>query len=169
MRRELNAKETQLINSLNGLAGKTVQEIQHNPGYCTVTVVLTDGSTLDIHAEECGFFDVEVLPRQETPTEPVLKLEEQNFMVVTDGDLERFLMKVYNLSKRPEIQAMQEYNNDQDDVFNVWKEELTKWDVERLVIFQSTGYVSYGLHTILIDLCNRGLIKEGRYLLRIGG
>lgn len=80
--------------------------------------------------------------------------------VVDYSDLEDFINEHYKSDY--EIVAANEWNNSSSYSFNVKKEELTDYDKEELADFKYCC-----IHIILLDLCNKGLIEEGDYLIKV--
>ena len=97
---------------------------------------------------------------------PELKKTEVKHYKVDYGDWDDFVQEVYGNS-RYEIVADEEANNDSCLEFTIKKEELHKYDADKLAKFKNGEYVSYMTRTLMTDLCNQGLIPEGKYLIKI--
>ena len=59
-------------------------------------------------------------------------------------------------------------NNDTDCAVDLKKEELPDYDVESLVDIVETGFFEdYQLQLVMTDLCNKGHIEEGSYVVTV--
>lgn len=83
-------------------------------------------------------------------------------------DLENFIKGVYG--QLYEICPCEEVGSSQYAAtynMTIKKEELSKYDLERLEEFKSTGKGMFILRIILIDLCNRNLLLPGEYVINV--
>ena len=61
----------------------------------------------------------------------------------------------------------EECSNDSQHEYEVEKEELDEYNIEKLNKFKETGKHLYLIRIILTDMCNNELIKEGTYLVDV--
>ena len=94
-----------------------------------------------------------------------LKYEEITYKQVEYHELEDLILHVYK--QEYNIAAREEKSNDISLTYNVKKEELHEYYVYKLEKFIKTGKGSYMLSSLLQDMCNRDIIKEGNYLIDI--
>jgi hypothetical protein len=88
------------------------------------------------------------------------KYQKITHRVVDYSDLEDFINEHYKSDY--EIVAANEWNNDTSYSINVEKEEFTEYEEEKLRDFNFCT-----IRIILLDLCNKGLIEEGDYLIKV--
>ncbi|QNK01751.1 hypothetical protein [Dyella telluris] len=63
---------------------------------------------------------------------------------------------------------MLESPNDTDYAHDVKREELDQWDEETIAeAVESGGFECYNLGIFLNDLCNKGILPEGHYVVRM--
>jgi len=94
-----------------------------------------------------------------------MKSKVETFIVVDYNDLNSFITKIYGIDF--EIVEDQEMSNDSCITIKVKKEKLLSGDIEELIKRKKDKYVIYILHTLLTDLVNKNLIKEGKYLIKV--
>lgn len=94
-----------------------------------------------------------------------LKFKRETLIVVDYGDLENFIDEVYDHDF--ELVADQELSNDVDKKMNIHPEELDEYDQAKLDKFVCGQNPSYMLRILMTDMCNRGLIEAGTYLIEI--
>ena len=98
-----------------------------------------------------------------------LKHQTKTFFEVDGFDLTDFICNYYGCTKNHyNFGIDQEMGNGDEKSFTIKKEELDEYEQEILDNFvdtkQSEGYIS---HILLQDLCNKGLIEEGNYLISL--
>lgn len=84
---------------------------------------------------------------------------------VDSYDLDAFISEHYE--REFEFVADQESGNDQGHAFNVKKDDLESWHTKDLATFREGGHPTFVAGTLLQDLCNRGFIPEGDYLVKV--
>jgi len=95
-----------------------------------------------------------------------LKLEEKVINVVDYNDLDDFISFHYGVPF--EVVADQEMNNYSSKLIKVEKENLDQWQQEDLNYLKESGdYKGGSLRTLLADLCNRGHLAPGNYLIQV--
>ena len=94
-----------------------------------------------------------------------LKHEKVEYIEVEYRDLQQFIKDVYK--KNFSFVADNECQNDSQHTFIVKKEELDDYDKEKLKKFKKTGVYDYITSILLTDMCNRGIIEEGMYLITV--
>ena len=81
------------------------------------------------------------------------------------NDLDRFIAHHYQLNY---FEGTLESSNDTSHSITVEKEPLSKWDVTDMEKILKDGNCEYWkLHIVLQDLCNKGIIEPGQYLVRV--
>jgi hypothetical protein len=96
---------------------------------------------------------------------PELKFEEVNYRAVDYNDWDKFIAEVYGVPDYS-ITADEEYGNDENHEFRARKEPLDTYDANKIVKLKE-GRGSYTTSVLMNDLCNRGLIEEGTYLIKV--
>lgn len=95
-----------------------------------------------------------------------LKMKTVSVHEVDYNDLDDFISFTYGTSF--EVVADQEMSNDSSKVMTVKKARLNKWDAEVFETVKTDGCFRTGsLYPIMTDLCNRDLIPEGKYVIRV--
>lgn len=95
-----------------------------------------------------------------------LKMKTVTVHEVNYSDLDDFISFTYGTSF--EIVADQEMSNDSSKVITVKKEGLRSWDQQALDDARLGKFFRPGsLYPIMTDLCNRNLIPEGKYVIRV--
>lgn len=61
----------------------------------------------------------------------------------------------------------QEAGNDTQHSFNIKKEKLSEWEQEQLDHFIHANPTSFVTRVVLTDLCNKGIIEPGNYLINV--
>lgn len=84
---------------------------------------------------------------------------------VSYHDWDTFVQEVYGQDY--EIVADQELSNDSDFAITARKEPLDKWAIRDLTSFVAGGQNQWVTHKLVTDMCNRGLLPEGEYLISI--
>ncbi len=96
-----------------------------------------------------------------------LKMQVKTTYHVNYSDLERFIQDVYNVDEFS-IPCDQEKGNDTSLEMNVEKRILDKYEIIRLEEFKKDpDNETYMLYTLMDDMCSRGLIPDGLYIIRI--
>jgi len=88
------------------------------------------------------------------------KYQKVTHRVVDYSDLEDFINEHYKSDY--EIIAANEWNNYTCYSVNVEKKEFDEYEKDKLADFSECG-----IRIILLDLCNKGLIEEGDYLIKV--
>ena len=96
---------------------------------------------------------------------PELEVEQKTVFKVDYNDLDDFISEVYG--HRYEIVADEELSNYSSKEFDIKKEVLDDYDSKSLQEFIDDGKGQFNARLILIDLCNKGLIEEGDYIIKI--
>lgn len=96
-----------------------------------------------------------------------MKLEhtKKTVIEVDYSDLEDFIEENYNVEYN--IIAGEETGNDEYLSYTIKNEYLTNYDYLNLRKWTETGNGMYLLSNILQDLCVKGLIEEGNYLIHV--
>lgn len=85
---------------------------------------------------------------------------------VNYADLDDFISFHYGVAF--ETPCDQEMSNDSDKVLTISKEKLDKWDMGCFDKAKIDGCFPGGsLRPIMTDLCNRGLLPAGKYVIRV--
>jgi hypothetical protein len=86
--------------------------------------------------------------------------------VVDYFDFDEYVSKIYGMDF--EIVADQEASNDSTISFTAKIQPLSRYEQQSLADTIDRGHWNtYELHTIVQDLCNRHLLPEGRYNIRV--
>ena len=100
--------------------------------------------------------------------EPKSILKTKDFWVhqVEYYDIDNFVKQVYGYDFS--IAASEELKNDSQKTFLVKKEELDEYEKETIEVFMKCGE-DHGFMTgvLLNDLCNKGFIEPGEYLVNV--
>ena len=96
---------------------------------------------------------------------PTLACQKVCYTEVKYHDLDDFIQEVYG--HEFSCVADQEWNNDTKKTVWAEKENLALYDQVKLDEFVKEGKYNFSLHVILSDLCNRGLMEPGKYLVSI--
>lgn len=98
---------------------------------------------------------------------PKLKIRKPDYVGTIDySDLDRFVTTVYGLAHRWSVVADQEWHNDSSYTVSARAETLDAHDLNDLAEFKQ-GKGIYHLGIILTDLCTRGLIEPGKYIIDV--
>ena len=81
------------------------------------------------------------------------------------GWFERIVNDIYGVNY--EFVADQEAHNDTSYEYDVHKRKFSEWENNSLDKFKKEGKYSYMAGTILDDLCDKGVIEEGHYIIRV--
>jgi hypothetical protein len=96
---------------------------------------------------------------------PQLKVEKKTVFKVDYGDLDDFISEVYG--HEYEIVADEELSNYSSKEYHVEQEELDDYDMNSLRKFTEEGKGQFNARLILTDLCNKGLIETGDYIIDV--
>lgn len=93
-----------------------------------------------------------------------LKSELVSYRKVDYNDLNDFISFHYGVEF--DVVADQEMSNDSKMTVTVEPEEILDYDQEKLDrLRERNDYPTYSLHVLLQDLCNRGHLAAGQYLI----
>lgn len=92
-------------------------------------------------------------------------MEKREFIVMDYSEFNNLIKKHYG--KNYEFLPDQESNNDCLHKFIVEKRKLDDYDLEVLNKFKKTGAFYNLACTLFQDLCNKGILKEGDYLIEV--
>lgn len=99
-------------------------------------------------------------------TKANLKGKHVSFYEVNWYDLEELICKIYSIDY--EFQADVECDNDTSHDFNIKKEVFNDWDRDRLKDFIDTNGRKTNMTRVLLkDMCNKGILSPGNYLIQI--
>ena len=114
-------------------------------------------SSLNELRTKCGILDAEI--------KTTIHCDWLSYVHVTQAGklgLEGIFAKAYG--KPIEMEA----SNDTDYSFNIKKEDLSAYDLGELEEFISKGsFPDYQLRTFLVDLCNKEIIPQAHYVVRV--
>jgi hypothetical protein len=94
-----------------------------------------------------------------------LKIKKAEYYEVNDSDLNAFIKEQYG--QEYDFASCEEAIADNSRIFSVKSGNLYPNDLSKLKDFKSTGRCNYFTDILLMDLCNRGLIEPGEYLIRV--
>lgn len=92
-------------------------------------------------------------------------ITEITYKVISYGDIDNLIRKTYG--HEFDIVADQEVCNGANLNFNVSKGTVESYDKQRLESFVEFGTGHFIGHLILTDLCNKDLLEEGNYLIKV--
>jgi hypothetical protein len=95
-----------------------------------------------------------------------LKMQVKQTYHVDYSDLERFIQDVYNVDDFS-IARDQEQGNDTSISMNVVKKPLNTYDSQLIEKFTTVNPPSFMLYTVMQDMCNKDLIPDGQYVIKI--
>ena len=72
-----------------------------------------------------------------------------------------------NYKQKFEVVEDLELSNDSDKLISVSKEKLSIYEEANIRKFVDTGHYNWTTHTLLKDMCNKGIIEEGDYLIKV--
>lgn len=99
-------------------------------------------------------------------TKENLKGKHVSYYEVDWHDLENLIHKTYNVDY--DFQADMGCGNDSSHDFNIKEGALDNWDRDRLKDFIDTnGRKIYMTRVLLEDMCNKGILSPGNYLIQI--
>ena len=101
----------------------------------------------------------------EQSTLPSLAYKEVSYYEVEWTNLERFIEAVYG--QKYDIVSDMEWSNDSEHSIKAEKRTFSQYEVDQLVAFRTTGKGGWILYILLDDLCNRGFIPSGEYLITV--
>lgn len=81
-------------------------------------------------------------------------------------EFEDLVIKEYGVNDFSFV-ADQEMANDTCKSFLVSKDTLDTWDINDLNKFKNNEFVPYISNMLFTDLCNRGVIDEGEYIVDV--
>ena len=88
------------------------------------------------------------------------------YHVIEYSDFEDIIKAEYEVPDFSFV-AEAEANNDSSYDYHVTDGGLDKWDKEEVENFRKTGEIGYNIQALLDDMCYRGLIDAGRYLIKV--
>lgn len=89
-----------------------------------------------------------------------LKHEIKSIILIKNSDLEELILQEYEIKYSVLIPFFKE--------FNITKRELTAHEIERLEMFLTKEKkINYMIETLMVDLCNKELIDEGTYVIKL--
>jgi hypothetical protein len=92
-------------------------------------------------------------------------LKEKTVFACDSEDIERFICGTYSLSQ---FEATIESHNDTNHLYDIKKRPLDDHAQGKLREFLERKWCEdYNLRIILTDLCNKDLLPEGEYLVRV--
>lgn len=94
-----------------------------------------------------------------------LKAKKKTIFEVDYKDLERLIKEEFGHDFS--IPADEEVGNDTSISKNIQKEELAKYDKDRLTEFLHIGRYGPCLQVLMTDMANRDVIEEGDYVIRV--
>jgi hypothetical protein len=94
-----------------------------------------------------------------------LVLQSQPVNLVNDNDLVSFITQAYGLQKPYEFVATEEFLNGGYKLFDVEAEPLDTHEQRKLETLKIKGYCQYVTDIVLRDLCNKGWLEPGVYLV----
>jgi hypothetical protein len=80
-------------------------------------------------------------------------------------NLEDFIKSVYG--KDYSFIQDQECGNDSSHEFHISKKKLRKYDQKKLEEFANDGEYCFSADVIMGDLCHKGLIEPGHYIVKV--
>jgi hypothetical protein len=86
-------------------------------------------------------------------------------MVCDYGEIEEIIHATYG--KHYEIPSGDELSNDSSLTFSCAKGVLDQYENETLNKFIATGHGDWLLNILVADLCNKGKLAEGKYVMSI--
>ena len=96
-----------------------------------------------------------------------LKLKSQTVQIVDYNDLCNFIEEAYGIDKF-EYVALEELNNYSYKNYSIRKGEFDDYDLRKLEKFkQNPTSVNYITGILLTDLCNKGWLEEGDYMVHV--
>lgn len=95
---------------------------------------------------------------------PALNIQKVTYWQISRRDLNRFICECYQINEY-EICATEEWTRDALHVIFVEKEPLYEWDLEKIWGVKTGKEPSFSLRPVMTDLCNRGFIEPGSYLI----
>lgn len=95
-----------------------------------------------------------------------LKYKEQKFRIIGYHDWEKFVTKAYKLKREYNVVTDEEWSNDSTHTITAEVEELDEFEQADIDEFLSKGK-QYAIHTIAKDLCNKGLLEPGEYMIEV--
>ncbi|MBI5066533.1 hypothetical protein HZA97_09975 [Candidatus Woesearchaeota archaeon] len=96
---------------------------------------------------------------------PQLKVEEISLFKVESAHLENFVEQVYN--QEFNFTDAEEVSDDVSKEFHEIDGVIEEYDKSDLEEFIKDGSYKYATRVILNDLCRKGLIKPGNYLVNV--
>lgn len=96
---------------------------------------------------------------------PIVKPEQYSIRELDYGEVEQLIQRVYGVEY--ETVASEEWSNDSQHRFTVEKKPLDRWEQESFDSWKAGNGESYILGSILQDLCNRGHLEPGKYLITV--
>jgi hypothetical protein len=86
-------------------------------------------------------------------------------MVCDYGEIEDIIQDTYG--RYYEIPSGEELHNDSSLTFSCAKGVLNRYENETLNEFIATGHGDWLLNVLVADLCNKGKLAEGKYVMSI--
>lgn len=97
-----------------------------------------------------------------------LKIKESKIVnIVRYQDLEDFITEAYDLKSPYEFACIEELSNDSIKKYIVYKQELDSYDLNAIEKLKSGEPQAYITDVLLTDLCNRGWLDSGEYLIEV--
>lgn len=94
-----------------------------------------------------------------------LVLQSQPVNLVNHNDLVSFITQAYGLQKPYELVATEELSNGGYKLFDVEAEPLDAHEQSQLDVLKANGYCQYITDIVLKNLCNKGWLAPGAYLV----
>lgn len=116
------------------------------------------------------------MAENDKPHPVTLKCKKEVIVRVKDGDLDDFVREVYGLEYKPsasgfggqypyEFVPSEESHSDNSHSFTVTAREPDEWDRKKIAEMQSGQFAHFITGTLLDDMCHRGLIEAGKYII----
>ena len=95
----------------------------------------------------------------------MLNHKKRSVITVEHNDMDKFISEVYD--RTFEFVADEEANNYSSYEFTVERKTLDDYDTKKLDGFKATGKGQFLSLLLLTDLCNKGLIESGDYIIQV--
>jgi hypothetical protein len=109
---------------------------------------------------------------------PMLKAKKEVVFRVNYGDLDEFIREAYGLEYKAheggyggqypyDFAASEESANDSSHSFSVEPEAPDKYEAQQIAEMKSGKFQTFITSALLSDLCHRGLIEPGEYIIDV--
>ncbi len=98
-----------------------------------------------------------------------LKYSPTNVSIVEEKELCRFITEYYQLKEPFSCHANEQWRNDSTHLLEIVREELDDYDSKKVRALAETSHVTLPpcVQAVMQDMCNKGAIEPGHFLIEV--